>query len=204
MATGHNLTFVDFQNDFVAQKGALTFDEGKGDPNLISRVKSFFEQLPHGYFKNAIVTYDTHFPKTYAQSEEAKTFPPHCMDQTNGWELAIDKHLIESKIKTVQHLRKNTYDMWAETIDKISPDILAQTRDVVLFGVASDICNKAGIEGWLKKGIAVTVLEDLTRGIFKQTRDVLKEEPFKKAIKKGTLKIMRSENFLRYIQHERS
>ena len=34
--------------------------------------------------------------------------------------------------------------------------------EVVLFGVASDICNKAAFKGWVKKGIPVTILEDLT------------------------------------------
>lgn len=30
MKSYRNLTFIDFQNDFVAPNGALTFDNGKG------------------------------------------------------------------------------------------------------------------------------------------------------------------------------
>jgi len=199
-----NLTFVDFQNDFVAPGGTLTFDNGQGDIGLINRTKAFFKALPQGYFANAIVTYDTHFADTYARSEEVKSFPLHCAAGSKGWELAIDKNLIESKISFVQYLRKNTYDMWAETIDSIHANIVPSTKEVVLFGVASDICNKAALAGWLKRDVPVIVLDDLTRGIFKQTSDVLREQPFRAAVQRGQLKVMTSRAFLKRIQNERS
>ncbi len=199
-----NLTFIDFQNDFVAPEGKLTFDNGQGDTALINRTKAFFKALPQGYFANAIVTYDTHFSDTYAQSEEGKNFPLHCAAGSKGWELAIDKNLIKSKIAFVQCLRKNTYDMWAGTIDSIHARILSTTKEVVLFGVASDICNKAALAGWLKRDVSVTVLDDLTRGIFKQTADVLREEPFRTAVQRGQLKVMTARAFLKRIQNERS
>ncbi len=203
MTQQRNLTFVDFQNDFVAPQGALTFDNGKGDASLIKRTRQFFKQLPQGYFTSAVVTYDTHYTNTYYQSDEGKSFPIHCVENTEGWCLAVDKTAIQSKIADVQYLRKNTYDMWQGTIDTVRADI-AGMKEVVLFGVASDICNKAALKGWLERGASVTVLEDLTRGIFKETREVVKEQPFCQAIENGKLKIMTSKAFLRNIQRQRA
>ncbi len=198
-----NLTFVDFQNDFVFPNGALTFDNGSGDCELIERTKHFFTQLPHGYFTNAIVTLDTHNKETYHQSEEGKNFPIHCEENSNGWQLAINYLLIHDKIADVQYLRKNTYDMWEGTIDTVRADI-ADTKEVVLFGVASDICNRAALKGWLERGAQVTILEDLTRGIVKQTREVIQEKPFKQAHQQERLKLLTYQAFLKQIQHQRS
>ncbi len=198
-----NLTFIDFQNDFVSPKGALTFEDGLGDLHLIERTAHFFKQLPRSYFANAVVTLDTHNAATYHQSDEGKRFPIHCVSNTSGWQLAINKSLIHDKIADVQYLCKNTYDMWEGTIDTVRADI-AQTKEVVLFGVASDICNRAALKGWLERGASVTILEDLTRGIVKQTHEVVQEEPFRQAIQRGQLKLLTSHAFLKQIQNQRS
>lgn len=203
MQKKYTLNFIDFQNDFVAPNGALSFDNKKGDEALILRTNAFFKLLPVHVIENAIVTYDTHFIQTYKTSEEGKTFPIHCVKNTTGWQLAVDKSLLETKIPTIQYLQKSTYDMWAETIDKIDTKILSNTQEVVLFGVASDICNKAALKGWVKKGIPVTILEDLTRGIFKETAEVLKEQPFKKAVQQGKIKCISARTFLARFQNER-
>ena len=204
MEKTYTLNFIDFQNDFVAPNGALTFDNKKGDPTLIAKTSAFFKILPPDVFSNAIVTYDTHFKETYPQSEEGKNFPIHCVKNSYGWQLAIDTSLIEKKINYIQYLQKSTYDMWEESIEKINPTILKKTNEVVLFGVASDICNKAALKGWIKKEIPVTILEDLTRGIYQQTWEVLNQPQFKEAVQKGKVKCMSSRAFLKKIQHERS
>ena len=203
MEKNYTLNFIDFQNDFVAPNGALTFDNKKGDPALIAKTTAFFKILPPDVFTNAIVTYDTHFKETYSQSEEGKKFPIHCIKNTYGWQLAIDKALIERKIENIQYLQKSTYDMWEESIEKINPNILKKTKEVILIGVASDICNKAALEGWIKREIPVTILEDLTRGIYKQTKEVLNQPPFKEAVQKGKIKCISSTAFLKKMQHER-
>lgn len=197
-----HLTVVDFQHDFVSPNGALTFDNGKGDKALIQRVKDFFKQLPTGYFAHATVTFDTHDEKTYSQTEEGKCFPLHCVEGTYGWQLAVPSDLITSKIDDVQFLRKNTYDMWAASIDSVKAYMVDTAKEVVLLGVASDICNKAALQGWLERGAIITVLDDLTRGIYKQTYEVVREEPFRTAIQRGHLKVMTSRQFLDRI-HQR-
>ncbi len=190
------LNLIDFQNDFVFPNGALTFDNGKGDMTLIKRMERFLKQMPNNLFASAIVTYDTHNTDTYFQTEESKTFPPHCLEGDKGWRLAVNPDYIYFKIPIIQNLKKSTYDMWANSIDTVSQTIINQTDEVVLLGVASDFCNKAALHGWLKQDVNITILTDLTRGIFKQTDEVVKEEPFAKAVKKGTIKTMTAQAFL--------
>ena len=93
--------------------------------------------------------------------------------------------------------------MWEKTIDTIDTKILKETKHVVLCGVASDVCNKAALLGWLKKDVEITILEDLTRGIFKQTADVLKEPPFAQAVAKGKIKTLTAQNFLKHVKERR-
>lgn len=197
------LNLIDFQNDFVAPNGALTFDNKKGDPSLIQRVENFFEKMPQNAFAYGIVTYDTHYKDTYFQTEEAKNFPLHCEKGTIGWLLAINKGNLTTKIRAIQHLRKSTYDMWAASIDAVYEPIIQDTDEVVLCGVASDFCNKAALLGWIKRDMPVTILTDLTRGIYKETEEVLKEEPFKKAVLKGQIKTTTSLEFLKKLQRQR-
>ena len=203
MTQKYTLTLVDFQNDFVAPSGALTFDNGKGDLKLIKKMTAFFQKLPQTVIANAIVTYDTHDLKTYSTTPESKQFPPHCIKGTNGWDLAINTDLLHNKIPHIQYLKKSTYDMWEKTIDTVDTKILKDTKKVILCGVASDVCNKAALLGWLKKDVEITILEDLTRGIFKQTADVLKEPPFAQAVAKGKIKTLTAQNFLKHVKERR-
>ena len=203
MTHQYTLTLVDFQNDFVAPNGALTFDNGKGDLKLIEKMTAFFHKLPKTVFANAIVTFDTHNLKTYSKTPESKLFPAHCIEGTNGWKLAIPPSLLHNKIPNIQYLKKSTYDMWEGTIDVVDRKILDTTKNVVLCGVASDVCNKAALLGWLKKDVEITILEDLTRGIFKQTADVLKEPPFAVTVAKGKIKTMTTKTFLNNIKERR-
>ena len=198
------LNLIDFQNDFVAPGGALTFDNGKGDITLITKMNNFFKQMPNNIFANAIVTYDTHNKKTYYKTKESKTFPLHCIEGSFGWRLATNPENIYLKIPNIQSLKKSTYDMWAASIDAVNQTIIQQTDEIVLCGVASDFCNKAALLGWLKKDIPVTILTDLTRGILKQTEEVLKEECFKQAVLKGHIKTTTAKNFLKHYQNQRS
>ncbi|WP_205249391.1 hypothetical protein, partial [Escherichia coli] len=60
-----------------------------------------------------LFTYDTHLPEVYAQSEEAKQFPPHCEKYTKGWELVVSTNLKDALIP-VYTLQKSVFAMWEE------------------------------------------------------------------------------------------
>lgn len=50
--------------------------------------------------------------------------------------------------------------------------------EVDLLGVASDFCNRDAFEGYLARGATVNIIEDLTKGIVKETSEVIAEEKY--------------------------
>ena len=70
--------------------------------------------------------------------------------------------------------------------------------EVTLFGVASDYCNRYAMDGWLERGARVTVLADLTKGIEKETDEVLSECAYRH-YSSDRLRLIRSAEFLKEI-----
>ena len=108
---------VDFQNDFVT--GALGFPEAPAlDEKISARIK---ECLEEGY--DLIYTFDTHF-ENYSQTQEGKKLPvPHCIKDTEGYEiygktasflkdakLRIDKNVFGS-LELGEFLKREGYDV---------------------------------------------------------------------------------------------
>lgn len=50
--------------------------------------------------------------------------------------------------------------------------------DVTMIGVASDYCIRYAMEGWLARGARVTIVHDLTKGIEKETLQILEENKY--------------------------
>lgn len=196
------LTLVDFQKDFVAPGGVLTFDNGLGDPELIKRMEAFFKYLPKNYFDHGIITYDTH-DANYKNTPEAQSFPLHCAINSKGWQLAINPALVLNKVPNCQHLKKDSYDMWRGVPEQADKRFTRSPQDVVLIGVASDICNKAALDGWLERKAKVTIIDDLTRGIFKQTKEIVAEPQYQEAIQNKQLRIVSMAQFFKEIQYNK-
>jgi len=57
-------------------------------------------------------------------------------------------------------------------------DFQKESLDVTVIGVASDICNRYAMEGWLSLGAKVTIIDDLTKGIQKETAEILNEKKY--------------------------
>lgn len=87
-----------------------------------------------------------------------------------------------------------------EFITGISPGNDTANIDVVLIGVASDYCNYYSMEGWLQGGASVTIIDDLTKGIAKETPQIIREYHVKNQISSG-LRSLSSSDFL---QEERN
>jgi len=71
-----------------------------------------------------------------------------------------------------------------------------ENLEVVMFGVASDYCNRWAMEGYLARGAKVVILEDLTKGIAKETADVVAEEKYADYLASGQLRITSAQEFL--------
>ncbi|NTV78708.1 MAG: hypothetical protein HGA25_06115, partial [Clostridiales bacterium] len=60
-------------------------------------------------------------------------------------------------------------------IAAMSPDHSAANIEVTMIGVASDYCIRYAMEGWLARGARVTIIHDLTKGIEKETPQIIDE-----------------------------
>ena len=71
--------------------------------------------------------------------------------------------------------KKETRD---DFISSITPDTTSANIEVTIIGVASDYCNRYAMEGWLARGARVTIIQDLTKGIEKETPQILNEDRY--------------------------
>lgn len=180
---------IDFQNDFVHSHGALTVNA----PELIEKHQKFADNLFLDSFDKIIDTYDTHFAETYPHTIEAQSFPPHCVFGSWGWQQAAP---FKPEFNVVK-LYKSTTNIWNEVR---SYQDLAQDwrgKNVYLCGVLSDICVQQAMNGLLKKGANVTVIEDLCLGKDKQIKDILQDDVYVPFIKQGKLKTITTAQFFR-------
>ncbi len=187
--TNNILMRIDFQNDFVHPHGALSIK----NQDLINKHQQFADSLFEHTFDKIIETYDTHFAETYPQTLEAQNYPPHCLYGTWGWQQAAPFKPDLDVIK----MYKSTTNLWNEV--KNYKDLSEDWRDknVYLCGLLSDVCVVQAMNGLLKRGANVIVLEDLCQGAEMQITDILQMEPYEKYVESGQLKSMTTAQFFR-------
>jgi nicotinamidase/pyrazinamidase len=104
------------------------------------------------------------------------TYPPHCLRGTRG-ALKIPETEQEDPVPLTLELLPErylegrefliltkTFDVFTNPntdvlLDRLDPD------EVVVFGVATDVCDDAAIRGFLARGWKVTFVEDAARGL---------------------------------------
>ena len=189
MTNNRILMRIDFQNDFVHAHGALTVNA----PELIEKHQKFADNLFPSSFDKIIDTYDTHFAETYPHTIEAQNFPPHCLFGSWGWQQAAP---FKPELDVIK-MYKSTTNIWNEV--RAYQD-LAQDwngKNVYLCGVLSDICVQQAMNGLLKKGANVIVIEDLCLGCERQITDILQDDIYLPFIEKGRLKTITTAQFFR-------
>jgi nicotinamidase/pyrazinamidase len=104
------------------------------------------------------------------------TYPPHCLRGTRGAEKVRETRQqdpVPLALTVVPDrwlrgreylLLKKSFDVFTNPnaehlLERLSPD------QVVLFGVATDVCNDAAIQGLLARGRSVTFVEEASRGL---------------------------------------
>lgn len=123
------LVVVDMQKDFI--DGALGSAEAQAIvPAAVQKIKAFDGQI--------FATLDTHFAD-YMDTSEGKKLPvPHCIRETDGWQLdSRIAHALDGK--EYQFVEKRTFG----SVDL--PQLIAQAADgedfsVELIGLCTDIC----------------------------------------------------------------
>ncbi|MFD1786115.1 cysteine hydrolase family protein [Sphingomonas floccifaciens] len=177
---------VDMQRDFVAADGALPV---AGAEAIVAPMQAWLGGLRHEEVEGVLFTFDTHVPAIYADSEEARQFPPHCVKGSAGWELVVGPDAVDPAIP-VYALEKGVFDMWAEpglSVQRIGGTVCEResffaglrrrgVEEVTVVGVAADYCVRWAVEGLIKRGFQVAVPSALTRGISREIEAVAEEE----------------------------
>ena len=92
---------------------------------------------------------------------------------------------------------KGTTNIWHEKHNDAILSAEWQNKKVYLCGVLSDVCVKEAMDGLLKRGAEVCVLEDLCLGLNRQIGDILNDEVYRPFINAGKLHSITSAQFFR-------
>jgi len=171
---------VDTQVDFVRPGGKLVVPGANAVAPAMARLVAWARQ-------NAIVhvaSADDHEltdPEISAEPDFASTYPPHCLRGTRGaqritetelidplvlshvaYPPALVRELIESRREIL--LLKKSFDVFTNPNAEAVLDAL-DPSEVIIFGVATDVCDHAAIIGLLRRGQQVAFVEDAARGL---------------------------------------
>jgi nicotinamidase/pyrazinamidase len=166
---------VDTQVDFIDANGKLAVPDAEARVPAMARLVEWArrEGIPH------VASADDHEltdPEISESPDYADTFPPHCLRGTRG----ADKIAATEQTDPVPLGATEVPEEWLRgrefLIHKKHFDVFTNPNtesllehfkpdEIVLFGVATDICNDAAIKGLRKRGYAVTFVEDASCGI---------------------------------------
>lgn len=130
------LVVVDMQNDFIT--GALGTQEAQNIiPKVVSRIQKSRENG-----ELVIFTKDTHYADTYLNSVEGKHLPvPHCIIDTDGWELHPDiKECLLNGDTIVDKEGFGAIDLPTFITDLDTDETQPPIDEITVIGLCTDIC----------------------------------------------------------------
>jgi len=171
---------VDTQIDFMEPSGKLYVPGAREIASVLERLVDAGRAASLVHVASA----DDHEltdPEISGSPDYRNTYPPHCMRGTRGAEKILETKqrdplplsivpfppglvpsLVEGR-REILLLKKN-FDAFTNPnaeplVDALDPD------EVVVFGVATDVCDDAAIRGLLRRGRRVVFVEDAARGL---------------------------------------
>jgi nicotinamidase/pyrazinamidase len=166
---------VDTQIDFVHANGKLAVPGAEAALPAMARLVAAARQagVPH------IASADDHELTDLEISEDpdyASTYPPHCLRGTRGAQKVVETAQVDPVPLGLgdvpEHwlrgheflLLKKHFDVFTNPnadrlLELLAPD------EVVLFGVATDVCDDAAVRGLLTRGRSVVFVEEASRGL---------------------------------------
>ena len=166
---------VDTQLDFMLPEGRLYV---RGAEQTVAAMRRLVEAarvagIPH------VASADDHELTDEEISEDPdfeSTYPPHCLRGTRGARkiaetdqedpVPLGLRLVGSDWLRGREflLLKKSFDVFTNPnteplLDLLDPD------ELIVFGVATDVCNDAAIRGFLARGRKVVFVEDASRGL---------------------------------------
>jgi len=166
---------VDTQVDFVHPEGKLAVPGAMDAVPAMARLVEAARAagIPH------VASADDHELTDAEISEEpdySSTYPPHCLRATPGAARipetaqadAVPLGLTDVPAKWLRGreflLLKKSFDVFTNpNTDRLLE--LLDPGEILLFGVATDVCDDAAIRGLLARGRTVTFVEDASRGL---------------------------------------
>jgi nicotinamidase/pyrazinamidase len=166
---------VDTQIDFVHADGKLAVPGAEEALSAMARLVDAARAAGITHVASA----DDHEltdPELSESPDFQLTYPPHCLRGTHGAEKVPETRQedpVPLALTVVPDrwlrgreylLLKKSFDVFTNPnsehlLERLNPD------EVVLFGVATDVCNDAAIRGLLARGRTVTFVEEASRGL---------------------------------------
>ena len=166
---------VDTQVDFVLADGKLAVPDAPAAIPAMARLVAAARAagIPH------VASADDH-ELTDSELSEAPdystTYPPHCLRGTRGAEkipetrqedpvplalTEVPEHWLQGREFL---LLKKSFDVFTNrNADRLLS--LLDPDEVIVFGVATDVCDDAAIRGLLERGRTITFVEEASRGL---------------------------------------
>jgi nicotinamidase/pyrazinamidase len=166
---------VDTQVDFVHAAGKLAVPEAETVVPAMARLVAAARDagIPH------VASADDHEltdPELSAEPDFLTTYPPHCLRGTRGSRKIAETEqadpvplgLTDVPGEWLQGreflLLKKSFDVFTNPNAERLLSLL-DPGEVILFGVATDVCDDAAVRGLLARGRAVTFVEEASRGL---------------------------------------
>ncbi|HVC86420.1 MAG TPA: isochorismatase family cysteine hydrolase [Gaiellaceae bacterium] len=180
----HLLWDVDTQVDFVHADGKLAVPGAAAAVPAMARLveAARVAGIPH------VASADDHEltdPEISETPDFSTTYPPHCLRGTRGAEKIAETRqedpvplaLTEVPVRWLGGreflLLKKSFDVFTNPNAERLLGLL-DPREVIVFGVATDVCDDAAVRGLLLRGRAVTFVEGASRGLDEErTRSAL-------------------------------
>ena len=166
---------VDTQIDFVRANGKLAVPGAEEVVPAMARLVEAARTagIPH------VASADDHEltdPEISLEPDFSTTYPPHCLRGTRGAQKIpeteqLDPVPLGSGLVSDRYLSGREFLILKKHFDVFTnpnADVIVRLLDpdeIVLFGVATDVCNDAAIRGLLQRGRTVTFVEDAARGL---------------------------------------
>jgi len=175
VVAGRILWDVDTQVDFMEPNGKLYVPDARDAAPAMERLVDA-ARAAHVVHVASADDHELTDPEISDDPDFRNTYPPHCLRGTRGAEkiaATLQDDPVPLALTPVpgKWLRGREFLLLKKSFDVFTnPNAdallgLLDPEEVILFGVATDVCNDAAVRGLVARGRSVTFVEDASRGL---------------------------------------
>lgn len=180
---------VDTQNDFIEEDGRLYVDGAEKIRENLERITTHAQNNDIRIW-GSLDYHNEADPEISDDPDFEETFPPHCLQNTDGWKKIpettpedplwidsdrLDDHELHERIDdhpTNIFFRKQRFNVFSNK--NLDPALeYVDPFQVVIYGVTLEVCVNSSVQGFLDRNFQVTIIEDATRALDENNRDNL-------------------------------